>query len=90
MRIDQQFITMLNSVKISLSFSGSAGTAGLIFLESDNESDSFGGAGNRKKDAVPRATSEVEIFSEFDSRCSESQFSPGNKGLLIYLFCEAN
>lgn len=81
---------MLNSVYFSLSVSGSAGIAGLILLESDNESDSFCGVGNRKKDAVPRATSEIETSSEFGSRCSENQFSLGNKGLLIRLFCEAH
>lgn len=69
------------SVNFWLSFSGSAGIAELIHLESDNESDSYGGAGNRKQDAVPCATSEVESYSKFDSRCSESQFSLGNKGL---------
>ncbi|XP_074378876.1 crossover junction endonuclease EME1-like isoform X2 [Apium graveolens] len=57
-----------------------SGIAELIHLESDNESDSYGGAGNRKQDAVPCATSEVESYSKFDSRCSESQFSLGNKG----------
>lgn len=63
-----------------LSVSGSAGIAGLILLESDNESDSFGGAETRKQDAGPRATSKAETYSEFGSRCSESQFSLGNKG----------
>lgn len=55
-----------------------SGMAGLILLESDNEYDSFCGPGTTKQNAMPHATSEVNFFSEFGSRCTESQFSIGN------------
>lgn len=69
-----------NFVIFVLQFSG---ISGLICLESENESDNDSGTGTRKQNAMPLATSEVEIISEFSSRSTECTFSLGNLALSL-------
>lgn len=60
----------------------------MILLESDNESDYVSGTGTRKQNTKPLANTEVETFSEFSSRSTESTFSLGKLVLYFDFFVQ--
>lgn len=60
----------------------------MILLESDNESDCVSGTGTRKQNTKPLANTEVETFSEFSSRSTESTFSLGKLVLYFDFFVQ--